>query len=286
MILIFNSWLFYVIIYLIFAVAFNQAYKFIVKSMKKAGSLTVLVEGLAGLICLLMVPFFELKFPKDYRVYLFLALAIIFYALNDRISTTARSGIEASTYSIIKQLSTVFMIFAGLIFFKEPFIWNKILGAVLIIGSNFLVFYKKGNFKLDKYVGLGIIANICLTIALFIDVNYSKEFNLPMYVSITLIFPALLIFLVERIKIKDIVLEYKNCNKMFLLVTSISWAIMMISKLMAYNLGKVTVIAPLCSLTVILNVVVGYFAFKERENLLKKIVAAILIILGIILIKF
>ena len=38
---------------------------------------------------------------------------MVFYSISDRLNTTVRSGIEASTFSIIRQLSTVFMIFAG-----------------------------------------------------------------------------------------------------------------------------------------------------------------------------
>lgn len=281
----FNNWVFYIVLYLIFAVAFNQCYKITTKKMSKAGALTVLMEGMAGLFSLLLFPLFEIKFPTDIKVYIFLGIAIIFYAIQDRLGTTVRSGIEASTYSIIKQLSTVFMIFAGLLFFKEPFILNKIIGAFLIVISNILVFYKKGSFKIDKYIGLGIIANLCFTVALFIDVNYSEQFNLPFYVALTLIIPALLIFLLERIKPKDIINEFKNGNKKYILITSLSWGLMLVAQLRAYQLGKVTVVAPLCSLTVIINVIVGYLFLKERDNLLKKILASILVIISVILIR-
>ena len=48
---------------------------------------------------------------------------------------------------------------------------------------------------------------------------------------------------------------------------------------------NVTIVAPLSALTVMLNVIVGYLFLKERDNLFKKIVAAILIIISIALIK-
>lgn len=279
------SWIIFVILYLIFAVIFNQCYKLSTKNMKNAGALTILLELLAGLICFIYVPLFKIKFPSDFSVYLFLGLAIVFYALNDRLGTKVRSGLEASTYNIIGQLSTVFMIFAGLFFFKEKFVISKIIGAFLIVISNILVFYKKGSFKIDKYIGLGIIANLCLAMALFIDVNNSSRFNLPFYVAITLIAPTILIFIFERIKISDIREEFKLINKKMMLITSFSWATMIVLQLSAYQTGKVTVVAPLCSLTVILNVIVGYVFLKEKNNLLKKIIAAILIIVSIILIK-
>lgn len=280
-----DNWKFYIISYLIISVVFNNSYKLITYKMKNDGAITILIQIISSIICLIMIPLFEIKFPTNYRVYIFLFLSIIFYTLNDRLGTTARKGLEASTYSILKQLSTVFMIFSGILFFKESFILNKFIGALIIVFSNILVFYKKGNFRFNKHLIFGILANVSLAIALFIDVNYSNEFNLAFYVMLTFFIPAILIFIFERIKIKSIILEYKNSNKMILFITSISWVLMMVTKLKSYQLGRVSIVAPLSSLTVILTIIISYFLLEEKDNLLKKIISAILIIIGVILIK-
>ncbi|MBQ9072050.1 MAG: EamA family transporter [Bacilli bacterium] len=280
-----NNFKFYIIIYLIVSVIFNQGYKIVTKNMINPGAMTILIQIISSIVCIFMIPLFEIKFPSDYKVYIFLFLAIIFYTMNDRLGTTARNGLEASTYSILKQLSNVFMIFMGILFFKEPFILNKFIGVLLIVLSNVLVFYNKKYFKFNKYLILGILANLSLAIALFIDVNYSNKFNLAFYVLLTFLIPSILIFVFERIKIKDIINEYKNSSRLPIFLTSIAWTLMMISKLKSYELGKVMVVAPLCSLTVILNIIVSYFLLKEKDNLIKKIISGILIIIGIILIK-
>ena len=282
---ILNNWLLYVLLYLVLATAFTQFYKISTKTLKRTGALTVLLQMLAGLTALILCPFFEFKFPTEASFYIMLGIAIIFYAISDRINTTVRSGIEASTFSMLKQLSTTFMIFAGLIFFKEEFILTKFIGAMLIIFSNILIFYKKGKFEFNKYILLGILANITYTIALFLDVNISDNFNLPFYVALTLIIPALLIMIFERIKPSEIKNELVNGNKKAIFITAISWGVMIVSQLRAYQLGNVTVVAPLCALTVILNVIVGYLFLNEKDNLLRKIISAILIIISVILIK-
>lgn len=139
--------------------------------------------------------------------------------------------------------------------------------------------------KPNKYILLGILANIFFTIALFLDVNISNNFNLPIYVALTLGIPSIFIFIFERIKISDIKEEFKNGNKKAILVTAISWSLSIVAQLRAYQLGNVSVVAPLCALSVILNVIVGYFLLKEKDDLAKKIVAAALIIFGIVLIR-
>lgn len=279
-----NAYLF-LCFYLVITVVFNESYKVISVRMKSPGALTVFVELIAGGFSLVFFPFFEMKFPKDPKIYFFLGLAIIFYTIQNRLATTARSGMEASSYSMIKQLSNVFVVIMGFLFLKEEITLQKIIGSILLIGSNMLIFYQKGSWKKNYYLFLGIIANLCMGIALFLDVNTSNYFNLAFYVSVTLIFPAILIFVTERIKIKELVREWRINSKYFILLTGISWAFMMITKLKSYQLGEVTKIAPLCSLTVILNVLFAYLFLRKREDIWKKLIAGILITIGIFMIK-
>ncbi len=280
-----NNWVLYVILYIVFITIFTQAYKVSTRTLTKAGALTVLLEGIGAITGLLICPFFEMKFPSDPKIYLFLGISIVFYAISDRINTTVRSGIEASTFSMLDQLSTTFMIFAGLIFLKEEFILHKFIGAMLIIFSNVFIFYKKGEFKFNRYIGLAVLANISITVAIFLDVNISDNFNLPFYAALTLGGPAILVWILERIKISDVKNEFKNVNKKAMLITGITWPLAIVASLRAYQLQNVSIVAPICSLKVISNIIVGYLFLKERGNLVKKIIAAILIVVSIVLIK-
>lgn len=143
-----NNWILCVVSYIILSTIFTQGYKISTKDLKNAGALTIVLEMIGVIIALVVCPFFEVKFPTDVKIWIFLGLSIIFYAISDRVNTTVRSGIEASTFSMLKQLSTTFMIFAGLIFLKEEFVLHKFIGAMLIIFSNIFIFYKKENSKL------------------------------------------------------------------------------------------------------------------------------------------
>ena len=268
-------------IYIVSSTMFNESYKLIAKNMDKAGSLTVLVETIAGILSLLLIPFFEIKFPSDIRIFLLFFLATI----QDRLATISRSGLEASTYGILKQLSNVFMLVMGFIKKKKKLTLEKLLGAILLIGSNIFIFYRKDSWKNKKYIIIGVVANIAMGIALFLDVSTSTNFNLAIYISLTLLIPALINSLVEKIKFTDLRYEYKINKSRLILLTGILWSVMMFSKLLSYRFGEVTKIAPLCSLSVMLNVIIAYVFFKERDNLLRKIIASIFIIIGVFLIK-
>ena len=60
---------------------------------------------------------------------------------------------------------------------------------------------------------------------------------------------------------------------------------MMITKLKAYEYGSIIIVSAISSLSVILTVFASYFLLKEKNNLFRKIIAGILILVGVILIK-
>lgn len=276
---------FFLTLYLIVTVIFNETYRLITQNMKKPGALTVLLELIASTCSSFLFPFFEIKIPSDPKIYFLLGLAIIFYAMQNRLATIARSGMDASSYGILKQISNICIIVMGFLFLKEEFVIKKLIGAILLIGSNILIFYQKGTWKRNHYLFLGIIANLCMGIALFLDINVSSSFNLAFYVTLILCIPSILTLLIEKIQINEILVEWKNNSKYLILLTGISWVLMMITKLRAYQLGKVTQIAPLCSLTIILNVIFAFIFFQNRQNIGKKLIAGILVIIGVFLLK-
>lgn len=280
-----NTWWFNLVLYLILYIVFTQTYKLATKDSKNDGALTVLLQLLGGLFVLILIPFFKISFPSDFKTYLFLLIACIFYAITDRVNTTARRGLDVSTYSILGQLSTVFLIVWGILFFKESFVIKKIIGAILILLGNVVVLYKKGKFELNKYVLFSLLGNFAMSIGVSVDVGISDQFNMPIYVAATLIIPSLMIFLIDKIKFSDVVNEFKDGNIKAICLVGISWGILIISMLRAYQFGEVTTIAPICSITTILNVFVAYLFLKEKDSLMRKIIAAIIVVLGIILIK-
>lgn len=283
---LFYNWKFYIVFYLIVSVIFNIYYKKSIEHMDNSGAMTIVIQMLASVFTLFLIPFYEIKISTNLTTYIFLFIAIIFYTLNDRLGTLVRNKLSASIYSIMKQLSIVFMLVFGIVISKERITFYNLIGSILIILANILILYKHDKLKINKYIICGVIANISLAIAMIIDVSYSNEFNLAIYVLLTTFFPSILIFVIEKIKIKSLIIEYKNSNKASLYLTSISWIIMMISKISAYRYGKVILVAPLSSLSVILISFFEYFVLRDKNNIKRKIICSLIIILGIILIKY
>ncbi|MDO5555633.1 MAG: EamA family transporter [Clostridia bacterium] len=282
---ILNSWVTFIVLYLVFEVLYNQNYKRATKDSRQNGALTVLLELIGGTTVLVLCPFMGFSFPTDYKIWIFLGLAIIFYAIAGRLNTNVMKGVEVSTYCILRQIPTVFTTIGGVLFFGEDFIATRFIGAGLIILSNVIIFFKKGDFSINKYLLIGLLANLLTSVGRMLDISISDHMSLPVYSSLVLLIPALLTWGAERIKLKDIISEYSNGNKKSILISGCVWGFMMVSLLKAYQLGQVTTVAPLAALSVLVNVVIGYIFLNERNNLLKKIISAVIIVVAIVLIK-
>ena len=130
-----------------------------------------------------------------------------------------------------------------------------------------------------------MLSNLLFAIAMMINVNISDSFNLAFYTILTVSIPALFISLFGRYSMKSLKEEFSSYDKKYFLLSAFSWCLMLLSSVRAYQLGSVTVVAPLFALTSILNATIEYFLNPNKNRFLQKIIAALLIILGVILVK-
>ena len=270
---------------MISAVIFAQAFKKSNRNMKSAGALTILLEIFTAFFAIFFIPFFDFVWPTDSNVYLTLVAVVSIYAITDRLNIEARYGLDPSVFSMLKQLSTVFLIILGFIFLKEPVVLKKIAGSLIIIFANLLLAFDKGKIKFNKYFIMSFISNFLFAVAMLINVNISNYFNLAFYTILTVFTPSMLIFIFGKHSLKELKCEFNYYDKKYFLLASFCWCLMLIASVRSYQLGNVTLIAPLLTLTSILNTMYEYFVCKNKSKFIQKVIASILIIIGVVIIK-
>lgn len=276
----------WVVLYLIFSLIFAQCFKETNRNMKNASALTILLEVFTTVFALLLSPLFTYKFSLEPKILLTLCAVTIIYAATDRLNIEARYGLAPSTFSMLKQLSTVFIVIFGFAFLKEKIILSKIMGIILILLANILLSTnKKGKLEINKYFIMCIISNFLFAIAMFINVNISDNFNIGLYTVITVLIPAFIIKIVSKLSIKDLKQEFKLYDKKKFMLVSFSWAMMLISSVKAYEYGNISIVAPLLTLSMVTNSIYEYFIDKDKKSLKRKLAISLLIVMGIILIK-
>ena len=280
------KYMIWVICYLVFALIFSQGFKKVNRTMKNASALTVLLELFTGLFAIVMSIFFKYTFPSDIKVYITLFVVTIIYAVTDRLNIEARYGLSPSNFSMLKQLSTVFLVIFGLVFLKEQLAFKKIFGAIIIVVSNvMLAVNKDGKFEFNKYFIFCLISNFLFAVAMFINVNISSMFNIGIYTLITVFIPSIIIKLFSRLSFKDLEEEFNLYNKPLFILVSFAWCMMLISSVKAYEYGSISVVAPLLTLTALTNTIYEFIVDKDKKRFYYKLVVSILILIGVILIK-
>lgn len=280
------KYMIWVICYLVFALIFSQGFKKVNRTMKNASALTVLLELFTGLFAIVMSIFFKYTFPSDIKVYITLFVVTIIYSVTDRLNIEARYGLSPSNFSMLKQLSTVFLVIFGLLFLKEQLVFKKILGAIIIVVSNvMLAVNKDGKFEFNKYFIFCLISNFLFAVAMFINVNISSMFNIGIYTLITVFIPSIIIKLFSRLSFKDLEEEFNLYNKPLFILVSFAWCMMLISSVKAYEYGSISVVAPLLTLTALTNTIYEFIVDKDKKRFYYKLVISILILIGVILIK-
>jgi len=280
-----SNWKFWTIIYLISAVLFAQTFKKVNRKMKNASILTILLEGCTALLSLIFIFLFPFDFAKDIWTYLILFLVVIIYAVTDRLNIESRYGLEPSIFSMLKQLSTVFIILFGILFLNDKIILYKIVGAVIIVVANLLLAFEKGKFVFSKYFIMALISNALFAIAMLINVKISSKFNISFYTFMTTFLPSVIICLGGKFKFKDVKDEFRLYDKRLFLFVALMWSLMLISSVKAYEFGNIVVVSAFLALTSILNAIVELIFSHNKSEFIKKVFISILILIGVVLVK-
>jgi len=135
------------ILSIISSVVVWQSYARATRSSRSDGALTALYQIIAGITVLIFIPFEELRMTLDWKIWILFATACIFYAINDRLMTGVYRNLPTAQVSVLKQLSSVFVILIGLMVFKEPFSVKNIIAAAIIIVGNIIILYERKMVK-------------------------------------------------------------------------------------------------------------------------------------------
>ncbi len=274
--------IFYLIGALVLRVTFAQLGRSFFGGSDNEKVLVSIAELFAGLVAFTTAIFMDMRFPSDWRIYATLGLACVLYALNDSLGATTKKYLEVSVLAVIWQLSSVFLVVIGFVIFRDTYMIEKILGTILIIIGNIILVFKKNKFEVNRYILLAIFVEFIFASAVTIDVGISENFNLLFYIGVTLTVPALLNILMNKINLSALSKEFKNTNKLMLGLYAIVWTSMIYFLITAYQKATLTVAVPILASSVLLNVVLGLLIHKETKDIKRKLIAAIIVVAGII----
>jgi len=144
---------------------------------------------------------------------------------------------------------------------------------------------KKG-FKFNKGVIYALAVGLFYGLAVVVDAFNIKHFDAISYAVIMAFLPGIILLLLNPKAVKGfgVVKNLSFLKKMGTLGFFYSGQAILYFLALAVG-GKASQIGPISQAQVIVTVVLAVILLKEKDNLLKKIIAAILVTIGVILMR-
>ncbi len=219
----------------------------------------------------------------DFWVGILILFAIMFYGLFERLQIYAKKHIDASTTAILFRLSPVLTFILSIILLKEALTLQKILGSLAILLATFLVVIKNTDLKLNKPFFAALVCATALALGWTIDKTVSSKVSLSLYTAIIWSLPLIFIFL-PGLSLKSIKREFQIAGWKIPLLALIN-VLGFYFQLKAFSLQDASRVIPISSSSAVLTVIGGIFILKERTHLIRKIIAVILVFIGVFLLK-
>ncbi|MGE5474710.1 MAG: EamA family transporter [Ignavibacteriales bacterium] len=200
----------------------------------------------------------------------------------------ALKSTEISQASILTSTSALWLLFGGLIFFGENLTIYKTSGVLLVVFGVFVIYYNKSSLK-----GFGIAQVFLLLSAVLsgftgiLDKHLIESLPVSTYQVLSYLLQAVITAVLVPDSIKTIGSFFKSKKTNLIIICS---AVLLNIGTYCYFSslkigGEISKINPILQASTILTIILGLIFFNEKQNLLKKIIGASIILIGVIFIK-
>ena len=246
-----------------------------------------LLENL--LIALVFVPVLinEFVLPLSLTAWMLVLLSSIFWVFIAVIGFYAYKYTQVSLKSPLSESRVLWVLLFAVIFLKEKLILDKVLGIILIFISLIILTYKKqkkfGDLT-DKGVQLTLLTALLTAGVAIIDKSALQYFTPGTFGFLVYFIPGLILIGFGRGHFKDVnkILKTKHY---YLGIVVILGFLFYYFNLKAYQIADVTQVFPVIRLSTAFTVIFGIIFLKEKENEFKKLIATVIIFLGILLLS-
>jgi drug/metabolite transporter (DMT)-like permease len=211
----------------------------------------------------------------------------VLYALFNVTMFKALALIEASEFTVLFVTRGLWVIVWSVLLLGEKFSLQQIIGTVLVVCAVVICTLQKSSIKLTKGSWFALASAFIFGIAFVNDAFVVKHFvSAPTYSFIDWLLPGLALCIAYPKAVKQIPALLTPSMFVKLFVLSALYAIFGITILLAYKAGSAaSQIGAISQISTILIVMLAVVFLRERTGLLKKLIAALVGFIGIVLIS-
>jgi len=236
------------------------------------------------LAALFFIPFLigEFAIPSEIFAWALVVIASALWAIESFVAFEAFTHIPISIRAPMDQIKLVFILILSVLLLSESLLIEKIIGTILIFIGVFMLTYEKQRWFAgfaNKGVKFIFISAFVYSLVAIVDKAALNYFTAGTYGFMVFLFPAMILTPFLRKKKSEVKQLFKQ-----------SWLVMIGAvvlsifafyfRLKAFSLAESSMVFPITRLGILISVLSGIIFLKERKYVGRKIVAAIIAIIG------
>lgn len=279
------SWLLFAIINVITSAVSALFQKL---SMKNKDSDPILVAILFQFLLTIFGAVFAIikgfHLPSVYLIPYFLISGVL-YAGGTVAFFQSIKRIEASEMTVLAGSGVLFTILTSFLFIHEQLTSVQLIGAILILSAVILINYNRKTFRLNTGAWLAILGAALYGTAVVADTYIIKRYDAISFLPLASFTPGLIISLWYVRKVPTALRSLMHIDKN-LLIFSFLYTVQGAAFYLALENGAlVSQMSTVSRASIILTVILSAIFLKERKHVWRKIIAAILTTIGVLLVS-
>lgn len=246
----------------------------------------ILSNLIGGLFLLLLLGMYKPSLQNLPNMFIPILIANLLYGVGILLAFKALRILEASEYIVLFATRIFWVILVSVLLFGNSFNLSRLFGSLLIFLSVYLISWHGRKISLGRGEVFGLLAAVFFGVGFSIDGFILRSLDVVLYSPISFLLTgtfAALFVPKQLIKIPTFIK-----GKYFLKVVILS--LLFAASNVAFNFalqlsGNAAQISVLNQTQIIIIVISGVVFLKERGDLFKKILAALISFVGVLLVK-
>lgn len=243
----------------------------------------VVFQFMLTIITLLFALMKGFSFPFPAELWPRMILSALLYATGSLCNFYASKHLGAGELTILNAGGAVITIILGVLVIGNSFSVQYALGTVLILLSIW-VLYAGTRMKFNKGVWYAVGVAVSYAVAVINDVIIIRTYDPISFIPVMSFMPGFIILLVFHRRLKKINLFFKYSVLIHIFQYSFFYALAAITFYMALDAGApISQLSPISRASIITTVILSALFLNERKDLVKKIISACLVSIGVLL---
>ena len=279
-----------------FAVIARAVYSLAAKSMTThvrihSTTLSTVHLAIGGLLAVVISPFFGgLEFSGLSENWPIVITMIVSLGLGNIIYYSGQDLIDAGTSQVALSTKIIWTALLAIPLLGSTYEWSQVLGMAILVGAVLVVTGKLSSKIASKGAIIIAISAVAFSVNAVTSANLASEFSLPAYLALSFLGAAVFTFFTSFKYIqKDANYIRKNVAMTAKYITFASVVVLIYFVLVYYafrdagdDSGLATI---LTNAQVVATVILASIVLKERDNLPRKFIAGILVLISAFLIS-